>query len=86
RKVAQALRRRSGINAAVPVFRHFTAADLGLAIGRPDVIHAAVLQSPAGNSFVEAARRFQRYEGIGTRPKASGLTDTADDPQDVTNE
>ena len=86
RKVAQALHRRFGSSSAVPAFRHFTGADLGLAIGRPDVIHAAVLQSPAGESFVEAARRFQRYEGIGTRPMAGGLTDTADDPQDVTNE
>ena len=86
RKVAQALRRRFGRTDAVLVFRHFTGADLGLAIGRPDVIHAAVLQSPAGKSFVEAVRRFQRYEGIGAGPIASGLTDTADDPQDVTNE
>jgi predicted RNA-binding protein YlxR (DUF448 family)/ribosomal protein L30E len=86
RKIAQALRRRFGDSGAVPVFRHFTGADLGLAIGRPDVIHAAVLQSPAGKSFVEAARRFQRYEGIGAQPIAGKSTDTADDPQDVKNE
>ena len=86
RKMEQALRRRFGNAAAVPVFRGFTATELGLAIGRPDVIHAAVLQSPAGRSFVEAAIRLQRYEGVGIGPGADDLTNTADDPQDVTNE
>lgn len=65
RKVEQALFRRLGEAPKVPVIRLFTAAELGLAIGRPDVIHAAVLQGPAGRSFVEAALRLQRYEGVG---------------------
>jgi predicted RNA-binding protein YlxR (DUF448 family) len=86
RKMEQALRRRFGNGAAVPVFRRFTATELGLAIGRPDVIHAAVLQSPAGRSFVEAAIRLQRYEGVGIGLGADDLTNTADDPQDVKNE
>ncbi len=70
RKIGQALRRRFGAAVPVPVFRHFSAAELGLAIGRPDVIHAAVLQGPAGRSFVEAAIRLQRYDGAG-----DGLTE-----------
>ena len=49
----------------IPHFRCFQAAELGLAMGRPNVIHAAVLQSPAGRSFVEAANRLQRYDGAG---------------------
>ncbi len=86
RKIAQALRRRFGDAAALPVFRRFTAPELGLAIGRPDVIHAAVLQSPAGKSFVAAANRLQRYEGVGDQRLAESSNDTADDPQDMTNE
>lgn len=65
RKVGQALRRRYGEAAAVPVLRLFNAAELGLAMGRADVIHAAVLQGPAGKSFVGAAIRLQRYEDAG---------------------
>jgi predicted RNA-binding protein YlxR (DUF448 family) len=65
RKMRQALRRRFGETCPIPVFRLFTAAELGLAIGRADVIHAAVLQGPAGRSFVEAAVRLQRYDGAG---------------------
>jgi predicted RNA-binding protein YlxR (DUF448 family) len=65
RKMRQAVRRRFAGAPPVPLFRCFSAAELGLAMGRPDVIHAAVLQSPAGRSFVEAANRLQRYSGAG---------------------
>jgi uncharacterized protein len=61
RKLAQALHRRFGADVPIPAIRLFNSAELGLAIGRPDVIHAAVLQGPAGRSFVEAALRLQRY-------------------------
>jgi predicted RNA-binding protein YlxR (DUF448 family) len=79
RKMRQVLRRRFGDDVPVPVIRLFDAAELGLAMGRPDVIHAAVLQSPAGRSFVEAAIRLQRYEGAGDGP----MRETADEPQDI---
>jgi predicted RNA-binding protein YlxR (DUF448 family) len=65
RKMAQALR-RSGQSALVPVIRLFDSAELGLATGRANVIHAAVLQGPAGRSFLDAADRFRRYEGVGS--------------------
>jgi predicted RNA-binding protein YlxR (DUF448 family) len=74
RKVAQAVRRRFGNGAPFPVIRLFSAAELGLAIGRPDVIHAAVLQGPAGISFTEAAVRLRRYSGASggeAEPEAS---------------
>ena len=80
RKMEQALRRRFGEVGAPPLFRCLTAAELGLAIGRPDVIHAAVLQSPAGKSFVDAVIRFQRYRGIGGQPIANELTDMGERP------
>jgi uncharacterized protein len=75
RKMEQKLHRRSP---GLPIFRCFRAAELGLAMGHPNVIHAAVLQSPAGRSFVEAATRLQRYDGAGGPPadqarKAAGM-------------
>lgn len=68
RKMRQAMRRRFGDSAPFPAIRLFDSAELGLALGRSDVIHAAVLQSPAGRSFVEAALRLQRYQGAGDDP------------------
>jgi predicted RNA-binding protein YlxR (DUF448 family) len=82
RKIGQAIRRRFGDRRPVPLFGCFTAAELGLATGRPSVIHAAVLQGPAGRSFVEAAVRFQRYEGVGDGQVATDAVD----PQGFENE
>ncbi len=65
RKIGQALHRTFGNDVPLPVLRLFGSAELGLAMGRPNVIHAAVLQGSAGESFVEAAIRLQRYEGAG---------------------
>ena len=67
RKMRQALRRR-GDAGSLPVIRLFSSAELGLAMGRADVIHAAVLQGPAGRSFVEAAMRLLRYDGTDAAP------------------
>ncbi len=44
--------------------RAFDADELGLALGRPNVIHAAVLRGPAGRSFLESAVRLIRYGGV----------------------
>lgn len=63
RKISQALHRRFGGEVPVPVLRLLASEELSLAMGRPNVIHAAVLQGPAGTSFVEAAIRLQRYQG-----------------------
>jgi predicted RNA-binding protein YlxR (DUF448 family) len=82
RKMQQALFRRYGSAAKVPLLRLFGAEELSLAMGRPHVIHAAVLHSPAGRSFVDAAIRLQRYEGVGD----GRVNDKADVPQDVTDE
>lgn len=83
RKIEAAARRRYGDEGRLPVIRMFDSAELSLALGRPNVIHAAVLQSPAGKSFVEAATRLLRYEGVGAAPAPVNVT--ADDPQDETN-
>ena len=62
-KIAAAVRRRHGDRGAFPWLRMLGEAELGLAIGRANVIHAAVLQGPAGRNFVDAATRLMRYEG-----------------------
>jgi uncharacterized protein len=72
RKIGQALRRRFGGDIQPPVLRLFASEELGLALGRPNVIHAAVLQGPAGGSFMEAAIRLQRYDGVGDGQAKSG--------------
>jgi predicted RNA-binding protein YlxR (DUF448 family) len=79
RKIAQALRRR-GATAEMPLIRLFSEAELGLALGGAHVIHAAVLQGPAGRSFVEAVTRLQRYENVSD----DGAGDGAYEPQDMT--
>jgi predicted RNA-binding protein YlxR (DUF448 family) len=83
RKIEAAARRGYGDDGRLPVIRMFDSAELSLALGRPNVIHAAVLQSPAGKSFVEAATRLLRYEGVGAAPAPVNVT--ADYPQDETN-
>ena len=44
---------------------------------RSHVIHAAVLQGPAGRSFKDAAIRLLRYEGMAERRRDDG----ADEPR-----
>ncbi|SEQ50981.1 hypothetical protein SAMN05216548_10580 [Faunimonas pinastri] len=67
RKIEAALRRRfASSETPVPrpqLIRIFATEELGLALGRPNVIHAAVLHSPAGRSFVDASIRLRRYIG-----------------------
>jgi predicted RNA-binding protein YlxR (DUF448 family) len=75
RKVGQALRRRFGGENPLPVLRLFTSEELSLALGRPNVIHAAVLQGPAGGSFMEAAIRLQRYLGVDDGQEKSGAAE-----------
>jgi hypothetical protein len=84
RKMEQVLGRRSPELPAVHVLRGFASEEMSLALGLPNVIHAAVLQSPAGMSFVEAALRLQRYESVGGHRVDRGQTDSAAEPQDMT--
>jgi ribosomal protein L7Ae-like RNA K-turn-binding protein len=83
RKMDQALRRRYGDAAKPALIEQFDAAELGLAIGRSNVIHAAVLQSPAGRSFVDAVIRLQRYESVGDRVSHRDVNGAADKRQEA---
>lgn len=53
--------RRSGHAETAPVFRIFTTAQLDLALGRPNVIHAALLAGPASNTVLARLRRLERF-------------------------
>lgn len=75
-KIAAAVRRRCGERPGFPWYRTFTEAELGLAIGRAHVIHAAVLQGSAGRNFVDAVTRLKRYEGAAGEEPAQPAIET----------
>lgn len=64
RKLAGALRKRFGdAISAVPVVDELTGPELDLALGRPNVIHAAVAAGPGGDGFLARWRRLRSYRG-----------------------
>ena len=64
RKLAGALRRRLGdAISAVSVIDDLTGPELDLALGRPNVIHAAVAAGPGGDGFLARWRRLRSYRG-----------------------
>ncbi len=78
-KLGAALHRRGGDSAAIPVIRLLTEAEMGLALSRPHVIHAALLAGRASDhlldQFAVLARFFAQEprDGDDIRP----LTETA---------
>ena len=65
RKLAAA-RGRLGENARdLPVVDRFTAAQLDLAFGRPNVVHAALLAGSASDGFLARYRNLERFRAIG---------------------
>jgi predicted RNA-binding protein YlxR (DUF448 family) len=66
RKLAGEARSRLGEKAAaLPVLDRFTAAQLDLAFGRPNVVHAALLAGPASDGFLARYRNLERFRAIG---------------------
>jgi predicted RNA-binding protein YlxR (DUF448 family) len=62
RKLAAAATRRFGADAGrLAVVQTFTSEQLDLALGRSNVIHAALLAGPASDRFVARCRRLERY-------------------------
>jgi predicted RNA-binding protein YlxR (DUF448 family) len=57
--------------AALPPICGFTAGELSLASGRPNVVHAALAQGGAAAKFIAAANRAERYEQA-TTPEGMG--------------
>ena len=72
RKIAAALARRQASENAgeIPLVSAFTSTQLDLALGRPNVVHAALLAGPASNGFLERYRSLERFrvdpDGRGT--------------------
>jgi len=61
-KIAAAARRRPGAQAArIPVVERFSSAQLDLALGRANVIHAALLAGRASDSFLARCRSLERF-------------------------
>lgn len=66
RKIAATARSRRGENAAgLTVVDVFTGAQLDLALGRPNVVHAALLAGPASDGFLARYRNLERYRTVG---------------------
>jgi uncharacterized protein len=53
--------RRNDDNRSVALIRAFTTAQLSLALGRPNVVHAALLGGPESRTFVARAARLERF-------------------------
>jgi uncharacterized protein len=60
--------------APIPLVRTFTSSQLGLALGRPNVIHAALLGGREGDSFLARWRTLERYRANddGDEPTRAG--------------
>jgi predicted RNA-binding protein YlxR (DUF448 family) len=63
RKIAAAVmaRQMAGIGGEIPILAAFTTAQLDLALGRSNVVHAALLAGPASNGFLARCQSLERY-------------------------
>jgi len=61
-----------GATERIPMIGAFTSAQLDLALGRSNVIHAALLAGPESETFLARARRLERFRtggpGLGKNP------------------
>ena len=66
RKIAAALSRRQNDQKTgeIPVIAAFTSAQLDLALGRSNVVHAALLAGPASNGFIARYQSLERFRSI----------------------
>jgi len=56
------------------VIEFLTSAQLDLALGRPNVVHAALLAGPASDTLLSRSRRLERFRagGAGDRGNQAG--------------
>jgi predicted RNA-binding protein YlxR (DUF448 family) len=83
RKIGQAARRRSEADGRqIGIIATFASAQLDLALGRPNVVHAALLAGPATETFLARCSRLDRFRAgepgeqndrMGREPDARGL-------------
>jgi uncharacterized protein len=77
RKLASALRRRFADSAdRIAVINTLTSAQLDLALGRPNVIHAALLAGPASETFLARVARLDRFRADGPNSGGPGTART----------
>jgi predicted RNA-binding protein YlxR (DUF448 family) len=71
RKLNAVLRQRVD---SIPVIEFLTSAQLDLALGRPNVVHAALLAGSASDTFLSRARRLERFRtgGAGDHGNLAG--------------
>jgi predicted RNA-binding protein YlxR (DUF448 family) len=65
RKLAAAARHRSDSERGeIPAVSAFTSAQLDLALGRPNVVHAALLAGPASDGFMTRCSSLERFRAV----------------------
>ena len=74
RKLAATLRRNSTETAQVPLIEAFSGQQLDLALGRVNVIHAALLGGPVSTTFLARTKRLLRFRD--DNPGAATATTT----------
>ncbi|TMJ05245.1 MAG: RNA-binding protein [Alphaproteobacteria bacterium] len=74
RKIAAAAaKRQSGENPAeIPVISAFTSVQLDLALGRSNVVHAALLAGPASNGFLARCQSLERFRTVDPGGRGTG--------------
>jgi uncharacterized protein len=70
-KKLDAALRRSPKGDSIPVFKVLSGAQLDLALGRPNVIHAALLAGPVSDTFLARLQRLERFS-TGDLGKSNG--------------
>jgi uncharacterized protein len=67
---------RRGSSQALPVIEFLTSAELDLALGRPNVVHAALLAGAASDTFLSRSQRLERFRtgSAGDRGNRAGET------------
>ncbi len=74
RKIAAAVQRRHDEDVAKPVvIEAFTSIQLDLAIGRPNVVHAALLAGQASDAFIARWRNLERFRTGDPGDRGRGL-------------
>jgi uncharacterized protein len=82
RKLGQALRRSYGVERTMPRINLFTSGQLDLALGRANVIHAALLEGAASEGFLRRCRKLALYlcESPGAESPGQTFGPEADEP------
>lgn len=79
RKLSGALRKRFGdAISAIPIIAELTGEELGLALGRPHVIHAGLAAGAGSGGFLVRWRQLQAYRGLAV--DISGLQGESGEP------